>query len=172
MNDQVDLPARRLFPPERAPFVRDLLEREAANSRTNRRGWKSPGVLLSIGTAVVLSAGAAAAYVAFAPATDHSRVRCYTVPAAGGRDTFFGTDAGVANSADGSVAAIAALDLCGALWRSGVIAAGRAQADLPEPGLHPVPPLVACRLPDGVAAVFPGTAELCAQLGFPGLAPG
>jgi hypothetical protein len=35
---------------------------------------------------------------------------------------------------------------------------------------HPIPPLVACTLDNGVAAVFPGDEQTCARLGLPRLA--
>jgi len=171
MTDLQALPSPRPFPPERVAAVRDMLE-SSVDNQSGRRRWKSRGFLLTVGASVVLSTGVAVAYVAFAPATDHSRVRCYTEPRLGDRNTYRGTDAGMATSADGTVAAIDAIDLCTALWRAGIIAAGQPHAELPDSGSHPVPPLTACRLPDGVAGVFPGTAELCRQLGLPGLAPG
>jgi hypothetical protein len=38
----------------------------------------------------------------------------------------------------------------------------------PSPGAdNPVPPLVACVMPDGTAAVFPGTRASCVTLGLP-----
>ena len=41
-------------------------------------------------------------------------------------------------------------------------------ARAPSPGAdNPVPPLVACVMPDGTAAVFPGTRATCATLGLP-----
>lgn len=63
---------------------------------------------------------------------------------------------------------------CAATWRAGAL---REQGPGPHPASSPsapfpVPELVACVLPDGEAAVFPGDASTCGRLGLPELSAG
>lgn len=166
MTDVTDLPAPRRFPEHRRVAHRRLLE-DAVRRAPHCRRWTAP-VTLASGAVIVLTTGAAAAYVALAPATDHSRVRCYSEASLGGGGSYKGTDAGTPESSTaGKITAVAPLDLCSALWRAGVVLPGHTHAETPVSQPQPIPPLVACTLKDGVAAVFPGDVQTCAKLGLP-----
>jgi hypothetical protein len=124
---------------------------------------------------VLLIGGTAAAYVAFKPATVPvaDQTRCYTKASLAGGDTnFFGTTVAQARSADGTRAAASAVEACSALWRQGLLRLGSKQVGGPDTSgtTHPTPPLAACTLDNGVAAVFPGDEQTCARLGLPRLA--
>jgi len=60
-----------------------------------------------------------------------------------------------------------ALATCEVDWREGFLGLGKRplRSQLP-PDQRTVPPLVACVLNDGVAAVFPGTNATCSRLGL------
>jgi hypothetical protein len=118
----------------------------------------------AVGTAslAVATMGAGAAYIAFAPATDHTVVHCYTAQGTAAQD--LGTDTNYQQDAD----AIAA---CTTLWRAGILQLGKPQAQPqqgpgPLPQDLPVPALVACTV-HGEAAVFPGDPTTCQRLGLP-----
>jgi hypothetical protein len=120
----------------------------------------------AVGTAsvVVATMGARAAYIAFAPVTDHTVVHCYTAQGTAEKD--LGTDTNYQSGAPAD--AIAA---CTSLWQAGVLQLGKAQAQPqqgpgPLPQDQPVPALVACTL-HGEAAVFPGDPLTCQHLGLP-----
>lgn len=162
-----ELPAPRPFPVSRRTSSRLALERAVARPR---RHWRRSGVTLGAGAVVLATTGAAGAYLAFAPASDTSRVRCYTTANFGSDGDYQGTDAAIANSEPGTsdpVDVTDAVGLCGALWRAGVLVAGQGQPSEPISGSRPVPELVACTLPNGVAAVFPGGAGTCERAGLP-----
>ncbi|BEP12896.1 hypothetical protein acdb102_12070 [Acidothermaceae bacterium B102] len=119
---------------------------------------------LGLGTVVVATAGAGVAYFASAPAPDHSGVFCFTAPGTGSKD--------LGTSTNYSGAPADAVRACAALWEAGILHLG---ADLPtppstaaQPSAQPAPALVAC-VYKSEAAVFPGVAGLCQQLGLPAL---
>jgi len=66
-----------------------------------------------------------------------------------------------------------ALAVCSVVWADGFLRWGSSEVGgtrLPSGALdpdHPVPPLVVCVLPSGIAAVFPGEKNTCATLGLP-----
>jgi hypothetical protein len=126
------------------------------------------------GASALLIGGAAAAYVAFKPPTVPvaDQTRCYTKASlAGGDKDFFGTTVAQAWSADGTRDARSAVEVCSALWRQGLLQLGSKRVGGPDTGTdHPIPPLVACTLDNGIAAVFPGDQQTCARLGLPRLA--
>ena len=77
----------------------------------------------------------------------------------GGKD-FFGTTVSQAWSADGTRNAASAVEACSAVWRQGLMQLGSKQVGGPDTGTdHPIPPLVACTLGNGAAAVFPATSR-------------
>jgi hypothetical protein len=168
MNTPLDLPASRPFPATRAAAARRTLE-EAISSGPRRIWWRTPAVLSGAVASVVLTAGVGVAYVAFAPATDHSRVRCYSTAALGSGSSFKGSDISAASSDTNPTPTIAPVDACGAMWRAGIVQPDGGHGYDPAAAEHSVPALVACVLKGGVAGVFPGDAGTCAKLGLPAL---
>ncbi|EIV95432.1 hypothetical protein [Frankia sp. QA3] len=123
---------------------------------------------------VVTGGGTAAAFAAFAPATVTDQIRCYSRASLdGGDDNLFGTSAAQATAADGSKTVIPAAEVCSTLWRYGLLAPdSRGAVHVPsdaEP-TRSAPPLVACALRNGIAAVFPGDDNTCTALCLPRLA--
>jgi hypothetical protein len=110
------------------------------------------------------------------PASTPGLVRCYSVAALTGDPHQF-TDTAMA-AADGQAPADIsarvddAVGACAGLWQIGLIQNGQIVPDAAagnQPD-HVVPPLVACVLPNGVAAVFPGNDQTCRTLGLARLA--
>lgn len=131
---------------------------------------------LGLPVAIGLAAGGAVAatfLASSAPATIRNEVRCYSVGQLS-NDTRQYTDTAMASSpghpaTDGSASAAAAIGACSGLWQSGFIRPGIIGAPQDQ-GLHPAPRLVACVLGNGEAAVLPGNARTCQDLGLPDLA--
>jgi hypothetical protein len=162
MRNDLAVPApRTLSDTEKARQGRVLGELVLAHPV--RRRPRRPVLAIGIASLAVATMGAGAAYVAFAPATDHTVVHCFTSLGTKGRD--LGTDTNYRPDEQNPV------EICATLWRAGVIQLGKAQAH-PQPGQGalpqdlPAPPLVACTL-HGEAAVFPGDAGTCRRLGLP-----
>jgi hypothetical protein len=118
--------------------------------------------------AIVGSAAAGITLLRSSPVTDRSSARCYTVSELGSGETFSGTTIH-ALGLPGSLAQVDnAIATCSDLWRGGFLVSGKPTMQRPPPdSVYPVPHLVACTLPDGRAAVFPGSEDTCAQLGLP-----
>jgi len=119
----------------------------AQPARGRRRRWIWPGVV----AAFVLAGGAAAiANAGTNHLTTRLAVTCYSGPSLQSHAL------AVSAQADGPVAT------CSSAWASGDIGSG------------PVPLLVACLTPQGVAAVFPSApgADVCSQVGMPALPAG
>jgi hypothetical protein len=175
MNELKNLPAERPLP--HADERRLLLERRITGALPagSRRRFPVRTVVAATGASVLLVGGtAAASFVAFSapsqPPVDGTR--CYTVASLAGGDDFAGTTVARATAADGTRAEAAAVELCADLWRQGFLRAG-APGPLDPTGVAtdlPVPPLTACTLDNGIAAVFPGDEHLCTSLGLPRLA--
>jgi len=102
-----------------------LVEHAAASARPRRAGRRAIRFAVIAGASSVLAiGGTAAAYVAFKPASTPvaDQTRCYSTASLKGGDTdFSGTTVGLAHAADGSTRAAAAVDLCAALWRQGIL---------------------------------------------------
>ncbi|HEX5198885.1 hypothetical protein ACFQS1_24595 [Paractinoplanes rhizophilus] len=175
MIDLAELPPERKMPAAHAQLRREALERHAAASlapRSRRVTYRL--VVVAAGASVLMFGGAAAAYVALKPATVPvaDQTRCYTrASLKGGDHDFYGTTVGQAVPAAGQRKAEAAVEICAALWRQGLLTAGSKEVGLPagKSADHPVPALVACTLDNGVAAVLPGDERTCARLGLPRL---
>lgn len=138
----------------------------------SRRSTARAGVLTGT-VALTLVGGTAAAFVAFAPATTAPQTaRCYSTVTHDESDTCPGTSVTLAEPTNGTRVGFNALDQCTAIWRAGILQVGTpGTVVVPDPGAtHPVPPLTACRLDNGYAAVFPGDKATCASLGLPQLA--
>ena len=108
------------------------------------------------------------AYAAYESVTDRTQARCYTV-ASLASDRYVA----IAEASDSISRAEVrnALDVCAALYRQGILQIGhRVDYSVHSRARYPVPPLTACTLPGGVAAVFPGSSGTCAKLGIPAVA--
>lgn len=167
------VPNPRPMSDSRRQAHRALLEAAVAapEGATSRR-WRGRGIAVAAMTGLALTgATAAAAYVAFAPATDTSVVRCYSDTIVGSGNDFHGTTVAVADpNGSGPVAITDALAACTQVWTDGVITEGalNAQGPTDEGVRYAVPSLSACVAADGVAVVFPGV-NVCAGLGLPTL---
>jgi hypothetical protein len=176
-----DVPARPI-PAARALADKALLREMVAstNLAPQRLRKRRPRLFaLSIVTGLGLTGvTAAAAYTYLAPrsASVHDSARCYSSVSTATGGHFPGTTIGVAHvvGLPKQDTAVEALQDCVALWQRGFLTAkGFAAPDVPNgpdglpPADQPVPPLVACVLRSGQAAVFPGPSTVCAQLGLP-----
>lgn len=130
------------------------------------------GSLAVTGTA----AAVAVAHLTSAPVTETDYARCYSVASlaslAGGT-SFAGSSVADAGPIGSHAQVTNALSSCTLLWADGFLTLGSTQVGgtRQPPGTltpdHPVPPLVVCVLPNGVAGVFPGNKTTCQTLGFP-----
>lgn len=165
MIDIEEVPDPRLMPANSRRATHTLLE-QVVNRPPHRLRWTTRGgVLLSLGVAAVLSGGAATAYVALTPApvTDNGVARCYSQPSLAGGDDFPGTSVALAAPRSGRAQITDAVQLCAQAWRDGAVTGqGPASGGAPRP----VPQLVECTLPSGIAAVFPGASTTCQKLGL------
>jgi hypothetical protein len=175
--DLKDLPAERYMPPARLQARQQAVERFAKAPAPRRRVTRVTArvVALVAGILVLVMGGTAVAYVAFMPATVPvaNQTRCYTKASVGEGDDFYGTTVGQALSAGSNARkAEAAVDICSSLWRQGILKLDSKQVGFPAENRtdYLVPSLVACRLENGIAAVFPGDEMTCSRLGLPRLA--
>jgi hypothetical protein len=160
------------LPRPHAAAVRVLLEDLVADEPWPRRRRQLMPTVTGAAALLLLAACASAVtgdHATTAPVTNTSRARCYTSvrPAFTGAYGLIGTTVTLTKLDGKSERVTDALGICAVLWRQGLLRPG-------EPGLgprigshHPVPSLVACVLPDGVAAVFPGRPHTCARLSLP-----
>jgi hypothetical protein len=179
--DVEQVPPAREMPPERREALRELLMTRV--SPPHRPWWrrsKQAGIAGLGVSALVLAGGAAAAYVAFKPASDKLSVICYSEAKLGDdvrRVTYAEANPVTASSKPSTETATIADPerACAELWQSGVLspdATGRPDASTKQPAADggtakPVPKLVACTTEDNVAAVFPGDDKTCERLGLP-----
>ena len=178
---------RTLFemdPPRTEPTAADTLVYEvmarlgadgavaATTGRYGRRSGrrKARRVAAVVVTVIAAMSGGGVAYAHFANSTEptyRGEARCYTIASLKGGANFYGLT--VAASGNPNVPAVVAnaLATCEADWREGFLEQGKRplRNQLP-PDQRVVPPLVACVLNDGVAAVFPGNSATCARLGL------
>lgn len=128
----------------------------------------------------ILTGGAAtaAALLSTRQPTVLDLARCYSEPSANFASSFPGTSITTATAVGGSSTSRLdvpdqALQICASLWRQGFLvygAAGIARPPaVPTTANDPVPTLVACVLPSGEAAVFPGAAGTCRSLNLPSM---
>jgi hypothetical protein len=175
MSEPDDLPSQRSFPDTRRFAVKAMLMDEVRASR--RRRWQRP-LVAGLATALAGTAVAAGSYVAFRQPTEFRYAQCYSSVTA---DTGYRTTLaiGKAHRADDATPAPVevtnAIGSCSNLWSQGIL-----RTDVPmsvEPtvapgGTAPVPPLVACTLPDAVVGVYPGDESTCRTLGLPSASRG
>jgi hypothetical protein len=157
----------------RERHIVDFATEPTGRQRVARRTARYVAIIT--GASALLIGSTAAAYVAFRPATVPivDQVRCYSKASLEGGDTdFYGTTVTHAAAPDGTRNAGTAIEACSPLWRQALMRINDKQVGGPDTGRfdHPVPPLVACTLDNGVAAVFPGDERTCARLGLPRLA--
>ena len=166
---QFDTPPARPLP----EYRRTAMRRQLVAVVTGRRRRRGP--LLIAAAAAVVAAGTSAGAYAYAqhsqPVTDKSQAHCYSVASLSAGPESFTTVAQATLAGSPHAAQVDdALAVCAALWRQGILHPGPQGARgpaAPDPaGTSPVPPLVACVLPDSTAAVFPGTTSTCAALGL------
>jgi hypothetical protein len=176
MSDFFDLPPDRAIPEARMITREQHVVAYASPAKPNRARRKvSRYVAVLVGASVLALGGtAAAAYVASKPATlpVADGLRCYTKASLEGGDNFYGTTIARARAADGTRSTEGAVEACSGLWDQGFLQLDKkqpAQPDAMTPD-QPIPPLVACTLDNGMAAVFPGDAQTCFHLGLPQLA--
>jgi hypothetical protein len=159
-------------PPSMAPLPaarHDAMRRQLTTMVATRRQTRRP--LLIVGTTAAIAIGTSAGAYAYvqhsAPVTGKSQAYCYTVDTLAGG--YFTTIAAGPPGSSKTTQVADALSACGDFWRQGILRAGDRNPVPPghANGIHPVPPLVACVLPDGTAAVFPGPASTCTALGLP-----
>ncbi len=156
------LPARRRGP------AREQLE-TVVRSSPQHRTWRRPVVLAGASGALVVCTGMAAiAYVKSEPVTNKTDARCYTIASLdNGNDYTTIAQAARPGAPDGRVTD--ALAVCATLYRQGYLRPG-IPGMVPQPNTtitHKVPRLIACTMPDGKAAIFPGRPGTCAKLGLP-----
>ncbi len=166
-----DPPPARPLPQGRRDAMQHQIE-ALVGADAGRRHGRKPFLIATGAAAIVLGTSAGAiVYVHYSqPVTNKSEARCYTEANLDGGDQFHGTtiaDAGVPGGKAPQVDN--AVSVCAGLWRQGFLLPGAAGvARQPNTKVHHrVPPLVACVMPDGTAAVFPGNPRTCANLGLP-----
>lgn len=150
---------------------RPVLQRHRAPHRFSR---KVVALGATVGLAVTGTAAAAvAAHLTSAPVTQTDQARCYSLDSLAGGDNFAGLTTTAAGPVGSSAQVTHALAGCTLSWQDGFLTLGSTKVGgnrLPSGALnpdHPVPPLVVCVLPSGIAAVFPGDSTVCQSLGLP-----
>lgn len=114
--------------------------------------------------AVVLATGAFA-LAEYESVTDKTQARCYTVASLATTKYMAIAEASTSIT---RAEVRSALEVCAALYRQGILRPGRrVNYSVHTATRFPVPPLVACTLPGGIAAVFPGGRSTCAGLDLP-----
>lgn len=170
MSDPTELPPLRVLTADLKAAYRRQLEHATRRGTGGRRYAGSAAAIVAVGATAVVTMGAFTLHHYTAKsATDTATVRCYTTADIGDDSTFHGTDVGLAQSNGPAAPATSAIEQCSALWRAGVITAGSRNAQRSTAVNSPVPALVACRLSNGMAGVFPGGPSTCAQLQLPSL---
>jgi hypothetical protein len=168
------LPPTRELPPERIAAMRAELETFVTREEPATRWWRKRRTItggLVIALIVATGGGTAAAYAYLHPRTVTNKgfARCYTeAVAVRSGISFPGTTIAQASGSGASGLVDNALDTCAALWRIGALRLGVPSIVPPvdDRRSYPVPALVGCTMRDGAAAVFPGTADTCDQLGL------
>jgi hypothetical protein len=166
------LPPTRDLPPARIDVMRAELEAFVAREEPATRWWRKRRTItggLVFALIVATGGGTAAAYAYLHPraVTNTGYARCYSVPLYVSGANFAGTTIASAVGVGNPGTEADALDTCASLWRVGALRAGAPRGTPPIAGAtYSVPALVGCTLPGGVAAVFPGPADTCDQLGL------
>lgn len=146
----------------------------SVTSRTNRISRRRAS-FLAVVLALAISGGTAAAVTLLSPQNPTVRAsgRCYARVSSNFARTFPGGSVSVLepNRSDTADVPSQIISACAALWRQGAIGQPSQGPDSSRSSQEfPVPPLVACVLPNGEAAVFPGSENICIRLGIAPLA--
>jgi hypothetical protein len=160
------LPPSRTLPTNRRYAARRQLEELVGTRRPLLRRRR---IIFVVAIAAVLgSAAAGVAVLRTAPVTDKRTARCYTQANVGSGEMFSGTTI-AAPGTPGSIGQVNnAMAFCSDLWRQGFLLPGVTGIQRPKPNTsNPVPSLIACTLPNGIAGIFPGDSSSCATLGLP-----
>lgn len=149
-------------------MLRALVVSEHRNTPHRSRRVATVSVIAGLGVVVVGGVAAAGVLLAAKPATDRTTGRCYSTISSDFGDDFPGSSMANAARPGGATPELppVALEDCAAAWRAGAMAAPGSNPSPNAAGEYPVPPLVACVLPSGQAAVFPGPPTTCAALGL------
>jgi len=168
-----ELPVGQIVPPFATSHA--LASRSGPRRRTVRRKVAIVGI--AVGLALTGTAAAATiVHLTSAAVTDTDLARCYTVDSLAGGNNFRGTSVAAAGPIGSHAQVTNALSACTLIWQDGLLTLGSRNssgANLSPSDRahlnpdHPVPSLVVCVLPSGVAAVFPGNKETCQTLGLP-----
>ena len=164
-----ELPVGRIVPPFATPH--GLAPRSRPRRRTVRRKLAMVGIAVGLGLTGT-AAAATIVHLTSAPVTETDLARCYAVDSLAGGNDFRGTSVAAAGSIGSHAQVTNALSACTLIWQDGLMAPGAGAKMTPSERAHlnpdhPVPHLVVCVLPSGVAAVFPGNKETCQTLGLP-----
>ncbi len=164
-----ELSVGQTVPPFASPHA--LASRIGPRRRTVRRKVAIAGV--AVGLALTGTAAAATiVHLTSAPVTETDLARCYAVDSLAEGNDFRGTSVAAAGPIGSHAQVTNALSACTLIWQDGLMAPGAGAKMTPSERAHlnpdhPVPHLVVCVLPSGVAAVFPGNKETCQTLGLP-----
>jgi hypothetical protein len=175
MIDLTDVPDIRPIPGARRSADEAMLRAKvvANHGRAPRRRPRvaTVAVVGIVGVIAVGGVAAAGAFLAPKPATNRQTGRCYSTISSNFGDNFPGSSMGNAARPGGTAPELPplAIDDCAASWRAGAMTYPGTHPSPNAAGDYPVPPLVACVLPSGEAAVFPGPPSTCASLGLPTL---
>ena len=165
-----ELPVGQIVPPFATPHAL------APRSRPRRRTVRRKVAIVGIAVGLALTGTAAAAtivHLTSAPVTETDLARCYTVDSLAGGNDFRGTSVAAAGPIGSHAQVTNALSACTLSGKTGSWLPARKRANMtpserahlnPD---HPVPSLVVCVLPSGVAGVFPGNKKTCQSLGLP-----
>lgn len=190
-------PGDPALPPDRRLLLEEHLMREIRHDDTpatstpstaTRPTRRRRGVYLAAsGGLMALAGGAVAAttLMGSSPASEDS-VRCYSAASLSAlfNSTSTAEPVSGAPAADNGVTVAGAIERCAGLWAAGLVEPGKVghptvppggQLVIPSavPGEGKVPPLTACVLESGEAAVFPGGKnKLCQSLGLARLVDG
>ena len=158
--------------PARQAAMRALIEHAVASERPRRPRARLP-IAAGVGAAVALAGGTAAAIVLTQePVTDSSLVHCFSRAELDTQGNYPGTAVAVAAADGGPVPVVDARAACRQAWLHGILdPSAEIGAPLPDPNPSrrmAVPTeLAVCVMPDGSAAVVPGSAAACGELGMP-----
>ena len=164
-----ELPVGQIVPPFTTPHA--LASRSGPRRRTVRRKVAIIGIAVGLGLTGT-AAAATIVHLTSAPVTETDLARCYTVDSLAGGNDFRGVSVAAAGPIGSTAQVTNALSACTLIWADGLIAPGAGAKMTPSERAHlnpdhPVPSLVVCVLPNGVAGVFPGDKKTCQTLGLP-----
>ena len=119
-------------------------------------------VVIAVVAAAAVGLGAtAAATIAWQRAGNRTEVRCFPAVVTDYENPAYGDTTQIDTDS-----AAAAVEVCAGLWREGDLVTAPPYLGSPSPTPQPVPPMVACVLPNDEVGVFP-TTQTCEELGLP-----